>query len=193
MWDNISVRDFIQLYDIETNPNLLLIEKQVKMLSVLEGNTEDYYDTIKYREVLERVAEKTAFYDFMPQAKAVDYINVNGNKYKFVHEIDEITAGQFIDISHYGNNMLEINMAAACFFRPVVGKKVLPYGKWPHKKIAEDLLDAKFIDVYGCLVFFYQLLLEFTSSTVFFSNLTKQNKEKLVSLIRDGAGFGHPN
>jgi hypothetical protein len=193
MWQDISVRQFIQLYDIELNPNLFLIEKQVKMLSVLEGKDEQHYDTIKYRELLELVSEKTKFYDVLPQAKPVDYLYVNGNKYKFIHEIDEITAGQFIDISHYGNNMMEINMAAACFFRPVVNKKVLKYGAVPHKIISEDLLDAKFIDVYGCLVFFYQLLLEFTSNTLFSSELTKRNRDKIMTLIKDGAGFGHPN
>ena len=45
MWDKLTVGQFISLYDIETNSNLNIIEKQQKMLAIVEGKDEEYYDT----------------------------------------------------------------------------------------------------------------------------------------------------
>ncbi len=51
MWDKLTVGQFISLYDIETNANLNIIEKQAKMLAIVEGKSEEHYDTYKYRDL----------------------------------------------------------------------------------------------------------------------------------------------
>jgi hypothetical protein len=193
MWEKLSVRQFIELYDIEKNSNLFLIEKQVKMLSIIEGKDEREYDGIKYGMLLEKLNDKTSFFDNIPETHPVDIIEVNGNKYKFVHEVDQLTAGQFIDISHWGGNLMEIHNAAACFMRSMKGNKILKYGSIPHNKIAEDLLDARFVDIHGCLVFFYLLLTEFTKLTLDSLKLKEENQMMLTNLLRDGVGLAHLN
>jgi hypothetical protein len=163
------------------------------MLSLVEGKNEEDYDNIKYGDLLKLLHEKTAFFDILPETKPVDTIEVNGRKYKFVHEIEKLTAGQFIDINHFGNDIMEMHNAAGCFMRPIVGKKVLPYNAVEHSLIAEDMLDARFIDVHGCLVFFYHLLIEFSNNILCSLELSEQSKKNLMNFLKDGAGIAQLN
>jgi hypothetical protein len=77
--------------------------------------------------------------------------------------LNEITAGQYIDILAFSGEIMQINKIAACFFLPMEGKRYQPYGKIPHDVVADELLDAKFIEVYGCMLFFCQLFNELIS------------------------------
>ena len=52
MWDKLTVGQFITLYDIEASQNLNIIEKQQKMLAVIEGKNEREYDDYKYRDLI---------------------------------------------------------------------------------------------------------------------------------------------
>lgn len=190
MWDKISVGQFISLLDVETNNNLILPEKQQKMLSILESKPESDYDYIKYRELVRQYNEKLQFFNEIPQdVKPVDFVEANGTKYKFCFELTEITSGQYIDIGVFSGNIISLNKIAACFFLPMQGDKYLPYGTIPHDKVAEDLLDAKFIEVYGCMVFFYQLFKELINATITSSTLSVEAKEAIMRLWKDGDGL----
>ena len=189
MWDKLTVGQFITLYDIEVNANLNIIEKQQKMLAVVEGKEESDYDDYKYRDLMHEYADKLSFFDNMPEAKAVDFLQVGGNRYKFCHEISEITAGQYIDILAFSGEIMQLNKIAACFFLPMEGDKYKGYGVVPHDVVADDLLNAKFLDVYGCMLFFCQLFNELISSTITSSVANKELAEKAVRLWNAGGGY----
>ena len=189
MWDKLTVGQFISLYDIEANANLNIIEKQAKMLSIVEGKSEEYYDSFKYRDLMHAYAEKLSFFNNIPQTKPVDYLQVGDNRYKFCYELNEITAGQYIDILAFSGEILQINKIAACFFLPMKGKRYQGYGVVPHDVVADDLLDAKFIEVYSCMLFFCQLFNELISNTITSSMVNQQMAEKVVALWRGGAGY----
>ena len=189
MWDKLTVGQFISLYDIEINTNLNIIEKQQKMLSIVEGKPESYYDTFKYRDLISEYGEKLSFFDNIPQTKPVDFIQVKDKRYKFCHELNEITAGQYIDILAFSGEIMQLNKIAACFFLPMQGKRYLPYGKIPHDVVADDLLDAKFIEVYGCMLFFCQLFGELISNTITSSMVNKELAKKVVDSWQGGAGY----
>lgn len=121
--------------------------------------------------------------------KPVDFVEANGTKYKFCFELTEITSGQYIDIGVFSGNIISLNKIAACFFLPMKGDKYLSYGTIPHDKVAEDLLDAKFIEVYGCMVFFYQLFKELINATITSSTLSVEAKEAIMRLWKDGDGL----
>jgi hypothetical protein len=188
MWDKLTVGQFISIYDIELNANLNIIEKQQKMLSIVEGKPESYYDNFKYRDLISEYGEKLSFFDNMPEAKPVDFLQVGDKRYKFVHELHEITAGQYIDILAFSGEIMQLNKIAACFFLPMEGKRYQPYGKIPHDVVAEDLLDAKFLDVYGCMLFFCQLFNELIADTIISSMTNQELAKKAVDLWRDGGG-----
>jgi len=189
MWDKLTVGQFITLYDIELSEQLNIVEKQQKMLAVVEGKSEEEYDTIKYRQLVQDYATKLEFFNNVPECKPVDYLNVNGKSYKFCFELTEITAGQYIDINHFSGQIMQLNKIAACFFLPMKGDRYMEYGKIPHEVVAEELLDARFVDVYGCMLFFYHLFKELISDTITSSNLTEETRAALLRLWNDGVGF----
>lgn len=189
MWDKLTVGQFISLYDIEVNANLNIIEKQQKMLSIVEGKPESYYDTFKYRDLITEYGEKLSFFDNIPETKPVDFLQVGNKRYKFVHELNEITAGQYIDILAFSGEIMQLNKIAACFFLPMEGKRYQPYGKIPHDVVAEDLLDAKFLDVYGCMLFFCQLFNELIANTIISSMTNQELAKKAVDLWKGGDGY----
>ena len=189
MWDKLNVGQFITLYDIEVNANLNIVEKQQKMLAVVEGKDESEYDGYKYRDLLSEYSEKLSFFDNMPEAKPVDFLQVGENRYKFCHEISEITAGQYIDILAFSGEIMQLNKIAACFFLPMEGDKYKGYGVVPHEVVSDDLLGAKFLDVYGCMLFFCQLFNELIGSTIISSVENKELAEKAVRLWNAGGGY----
>jgi hypothetical protein len=189
MWDKLTVGQFISLYDIETNSNLNIIEKQQKMLSIVEGNDEEFYDDFKYKDLIHTYGEKLAFFDDIPETKPVDYLQVGDNRYKFCYELQEITAGQYIDILSFSGEIMQINKIAACFFLPMQGDKYQGYGVVPHDVIADDLLEANFLEVYSCMLFFCQLFSELISNTIIYSMLNQDLAEKVVDLWKGGGGY----
>jgi hypothetical protein len=189
MWDKLTVGQFISLYDIETNANLNIIEKQQKMLAIVEGKSEEHYDTYKYRDLMHDYSEKLDFFNNIPQTKPVDFLQVGDNKYKFCYELNEITAGQYIDILAFSGEIMQLNKIAACFFLPMKGKRYQGYGVVPHDVVADDLLGAKFIEVYSCMLFFCQLFSELISNTITSSMLNQEMAKKVVDLWKGGAGY----
>lgn len=189
MWDKLTVGQFISLYDIEINANLNIIEKQQKMLSIVEGKPESFYDSFKYRDLITEYGEKLSFFDNIPETKAVDFLQVGSKRYKFVHELNEITAGQYIDILAFSGEIMQLNKIAACFFLPMEGKRYQPYGKIPHDVVADHLLEAKFLDVYGCMLFFCQLFNELISSTITSSMINRELGKRVVDSWQGGGGY----
>lgn len=189
MWDKLNVGQFISLYDIEVNVNLNIVEKQQKMLAVIEGKDESYYDRFKYKDLLQEYGDKLSFFDKMPDTKPVDFLEVGKNRYKFVHELQELTAGQYIDILAFSGEIMQLNKIAACFFLPMKGNRYQPYGVIPHDIVADDLLNAKFIEVYGCMLFFCQLLNELIGTTIISSMKNQELAKKAVALWQDGVGY----
>jgi hypothetical protein len=189
MWDKLKVGQFISLYDIEINTNLNIVEKQQKMLSVVTGKDEEYFDNFKYRDLMHLYHDKLSFFESIPETKPVDYLQVGDKRYKFCYEMQEIVAGQFIDIMSFSGEIMQLNKIAACFFLPMKGKKYMPYGKIPHDIVAEEMLEAKFLDVYGCMLFFCQLFNELIGSTITYSMENKELAQKAVDLWQDGGGY----
>ncbi len=189
MWEKLTVEQFIQLYDIELSEQLNVVEKQQKMLAIVEGKNEEDYDNMKYRDMVDEYWTKMAFFNNIPECKAVDYIEVGENRYKFCFELTEITAGQYIDINSFAGQIMQLNKIAACFMLPMKGDKYMEYGSIPHEVVAEDLLKARFVDVYGCMLFFWTLFQELINDTIISSKLKEETKDSLLRLWKDGVGL----
>jgi hypothetical protein len=68
------------------------------------------------------------------------------------------------------------------------GKRYQGYGAVPHDVVADDLLGAKFIEVYSCMLFFCQLFSELISNITTYSMQNKEMAEKAARLWRAGVG-----
>lgn len=189
MWNELSVGQYISLLDIEQNQQLNIVEKQQKMLSVIEGKEESEYDNMKYRELVDLYKNKLEFLNQLPETKPHDFIQTKTRKYKFCFELSEIKSGQYIDINTFSSNLLNLNKIAACFFLPMEGEKYLEYGTIPHDVVAEDLLSANFIQVYGCMVFFSALFKELINDMLTYSTIQQETKEAIIRLWNAGDGF----
>jgi hypothetical protein len=88
---------------------------------------------------------------------------------------------------------MQLNKTAACFFLPMKGKKYQGYGVVPHDVVADDLLNANFLDVYGCMLFFCQLFNELIETIITYSPENKVLMEKAAHLWRVGGGSFKPN
>lgn len=193
MWDKLTVGQFITLYDIGINSNLNIVEKQQKMLAVVEGKKEEDYDGYKYRDLIEAYKDKLTFFEAIPEQEPVDYLQVGEDRYKFCFEVNEITAGQYIDILSFSGEIMQLHKIAACFFLPMVGDKYRPYGQVPHNLVADNLLEAKFIDVHANMVFFCRLFKELISNTLTSSIKNQLIAEKAVHLWNGMDGFIQPS
>ena len=193
MWDKLTVGQFITLYDIEASANLNIIEKQQKMLAVIEGKNEREYDDYKYRDLIQEYSEKLSFFNNIPEAKPVDYLQTVTNRYKFCYEIHEITAGQYIDILAFSGEIMQLNKIAACFFLPMEGDKYKGYGVVPHDVVADDLLGANFLEVYASMLFFCQLFNALIETTITCSMQNQDLAKKAARLWNAGAGYIAPS
>ena len=72
---------------------------------------------------------------------------------------------------------------------PMKGDKYMEYGSIPHEVVAEDLLKARFVDVYGCMLFFWTLFQELINDTIISSKLKEETKDSLLRLWKDGVGL----
>jgi len=89
---------------------------------------------------------------------------LNQVEYGFVPNLDEITTGEYIDLSTYGNSMETLHKTMAVLFRPIT--KDMTFGSYeiePYngtKDRAEIMKQAPMNIVLGMLVFFCDLLRE---------------------------------
>jgi len=88
--------------------------------------------------------------------------------------------------------MVNLHNIAANFMLPMKGKRYMEYGEVPHEMVADDLLNAKFTDIYGCLLFFCPLLTELVLSIVDSSEVEQGVKKNLLHLIKSGVGLVQP-
>ena len=86
---------------------------------------------------------------------------LNQVEYGFVPNLDEITTGEYIDLSTYGNSMETLHKTMAVLFRPIT--KDMAFGSYeiePYngtKDRAEVMKQAPMNIVLGMLVFFCDL------------------------------------
>jgi hypothetical protein len=94
--------------------------------------------------------------------KPVPFVTANKRKYKFIWDVMQIRAGRYIEIKHFGGDIIQ-NMHQL-FASMVIPMKKKWYG-WvedkydasKHQEYSNDMLYANIEEVYGCVVFFYHV------------------------------------
>ena len=107
---------------------------------------------------------------------------LDGIEYGFVPNLDEITIGEYIDLSNYGNSLDTINKVMAVLFRPVI--KTDAFGNYEiaaydgTKDRAEVMKQAPMNIVSGMLVFFCSLSKELRSHILKSTLVEEEQKSK---------------
>jgi len=163
-WNNLTLWQYQQLMPILTNPekDWTELDKEVKQLAVISGLTEYQIDSLSI-ETLKEMRQDLAFLDEPIEGKPVDFIVVNGRRYRMNYDIKNMPAARYIESKVFSKDTLgNLHKIAASM---VIPQKKTWFGKWiddkydasKHEDYATDMQEANFIHVYHSLVFFYQV------------------------------------
>lgn len=119
--------------------------------------------------------------DKIIDGKPKNMIKANGKWYWLNLEINEMTAGRYVETATFGNDVIgNLHKLMATMCTPMKwtwkGLVIGEYKAENHSKYAEDMLEANFDDCYQACVFFYAVFNE--SMRVFQSSLEEGQMEK---------------
>jgi len=163
-WNELTLWQYQQLMPIITNPNKdwTELDKEVKLLCIVTGLTEYQIDSLGIED-LKELRKDLAFLDEPIEGKPVDYITINGKRYRMNYDIKNMPSARYIESKVFSKDTLgNLHKIAASM---VIPQKKNWYGKWiddkydasKHEEYAADMQEANFIHVYHSLVFFYQV------------------------------------
>ena len=111
-----------------------------------------------------------------------DRFTLDGIEYGFVPNLDEITIGEYIDLSNYGNSLDTMNKVMAVLFRPVISTD--SFGNYEiasydgTKNRANIMKQAPMNIVSGMLVFFCSLSRELRNHILKSTEEVEEQKSK---------------
>jgi len=201
-WNNLTLWQYQQLMPLITNPekDWTELDKEVKMLSVITGLTEYQIDSLSI-ETLKELRKDLAFLDEPIEGKPVDYIVVNGRRYRMNYDIKNMPAARYIESKVFSKDTLaNLHKIAASM---VIPQKRTWLGKWiddkydasKHEDYAADMQEANFIHVYHSLVFFYQIFRnwievsrDYMKAQMMKAGMTTEQADSAVSLLCESSG-----
>jgi len=176
-WQDLNLFQYQQLvnaFKIDDD-----IDKTVKLISIITGNTENEVlsmsiaDFNKAKESLNFLAEEI-------EGKPVKYIDVNGKRYKCIYDVRNIPAARYVESKVYGADLVtNIHKLAATMVMPMkktlFGWRLDKYDASKHEEYAQDMLEARFVDVYHSAIFFLSVFL----------NLIKCSEDFLIQNLKE--------
>lgn len=166
-WNDITVEQFQQVYKLSLSQDLDEITKTERVVCILYGLTERQVEELpmpRFRELATHCAFiMTGEIPGKPQRQ----IKVGGNRYRIVYNPENLKQRQYVEVMHFGDNPIEnMHVIMASLVNPVTWYgKTLKNNAEDHKAIADDLLQARVIDVYHSCVFFCNLYVNLINST----------------------------
>jgi hypothetical protein len=208
-WNDINVYQWQQLQQVLNNrpESDTDLDLAVKCLSIITNKTEleiDFYSI----EQLNKELKKTEFLHHAPNPKAVDHIEINGRRYKCIYDIRRLPFARYFETKYFSNDVSKnLHNIAGCMVMPMkknwLGRWVIDkYDASKHEEYAQDMLEAKFVNVYGAVVFFYLVFKGWikTSKGYLVTEMMKSKKmttweaEALVKVLCEAMdGFISPN
>jgi len=158
-WDKINVFQYQQLV-----PALGIedaTDQNMRLIAILNGWTENQVDSLSVEEYANEKA-KIGFLSEPIEGKPVKYIKVNGKRYKCVYDVRKLPSGRYIESKVFSVELVtNLHKLAASMVIPmrktIFGWREDKYDASRHEEYATDLLEARFVDVYHSIVFFYQV------------------------------------
>ena len=203
--EDVTIGTFIKIAKLEaSNDPEAILDRNIKILSLLTGEPEDTFLELTASQLSELVG-KIAFLNELPEAKAINQIKINGNLYQANLLINELTAGQYIDLSEFIKNPINnLHKIMATLYLPAkktwYGKLVVEkYNGRTQKERSDEFYRYMPISVaYPAALFFYQVSKDLTTNieTYFINKAVEEMKaaakllrEQSVSSTKGGAGI----
>jgi hypothetical protein len=163
-WNEITVWQYQQIYPIVTKPekDWTTLDVESKLVGILHNLTDTQVDSLSVGE-FNKLKVTLNFLDDKIEGKPVKYTEVNGKRYKFIYDVQQIKAARYIETKVFSTDLVgNLHKLAASMVMP---QRKTWWGKWvddkydaaKHSEYAEDLQGANFMHVYQSIVFFYQV------------------------------------
>ena len=163
-WNELTLWQYQQIMPILTNPDKdwTELDKEVKLLCIITGMTEQQIDSLSIED-LKELRKELVFLDEPIEGKPVDFIVVNGRRYRMNYDIKNMPAARYIESKVFSKKTVEnLHKIAASM---VIPQKKNWLGKWvddiydasKHELYAMDMQEANYVHCYHSLVFFYQV------------------------------------
>lgn len=187
-WAGITIEKYFNYKNALENPNTTDFEKNLDILAILCDIDRSDLMSLPANQIVP-LFDKMEFLTEHPHSATREYYDIGGRKFKFCARVQDLTAGQFIDLSNYTkdpNLTLDyLHNICAVLLLPVKqyrGRKVTreyaeKYGETPHDELSEFLYKNMTIpEAIGISNFFTLLYELFTEITKRFlaQKMTKQ-------------------
>lgn len=165
MWHKISVWQYQQIYKAYNtkDKNDTDLDLDTRLIAIVNNMTEMQVDSLplsKYSELKKTIS----FLNEPISSKAVKYIPISKTKrYKINYDVSRMPFARYIESKVFSQELYEnLHKLAATMVIPQERNKLgfwvnKPYDASRHQDYADDMLEARFIDIYNSLVFFYQV------------------------------------
>lgn len=201
-WNELTLWQYQQIMPIITNPDKdwTELDKEVKLLCIITGMTEQQIDSLSIEDLKELRKELT-FLDEPIEGKPVDFIVINGRRYRMNYDIKNMPAARYIESKVFSKDTVaNLHKIAASMIIP---QKKLWFGKWvddkydasKHEQYASDMAEANFIHVYHSLVFFYQVYRnwievsrDYMIREMTTAGMTTEQAEQMVQILCESTG-----
>jgi hypothetical protein len=208
MWKKINVWQYQQIYNVYNSKENYLTEIEIdsKLVSIVNDMTELEVDSLTLTK-FNKLKKSILFLTQPIEGKPVKYISINKTKrYKINYDVSKMPFARYIESKVFSEDLYNnLHKLAATMVIPQ--KRILgfwfnqKYDASKHQEYSDDMLTAKFIDVYHSLVFFYQIYRnwievsqDYMVSKMMQSGMTQEKaKEVVQSLCSTLDGSIQPN
>ena len=164
MWEKINVWQYQQIYNaINTkDKDATDLDLEVKLVAIVNNMTEMQIDSLPLDEYKE-LSKSIAFLNEPIKGKPVKWIPItNSKRYRINYDVSKMPFARYIESKVFSEDLYgNLHKLAATMVVPEKRKRFYwaeqPYDASKHEEYANDMLTARFIDVYNSLVFFYQV------------------------------------
>ena len=163
-WNELTVWQYQQIYPIVTKPekDWTNLDVESKLVGIIYNLTDTQVDSLTIQQ-FNNLRGTLDFLDNKIEGKPVKYTQVNGKRYRFVYDVQQMKAARYIESKVFSTDLISnLHKLAASMVMP---QKKTWYGKWvddkydaaKHSEYAADLQASNFIHIYHSVVFFYQV------------------------------------
>jgi hypothetical protein len=164
MWDKINVWQYQQIYNVYNSKDKYETEIEIdsKLISIVNDMTEMQVDSLSLTE-FKKLKKSISFLTEPIVGNPVKYIKINRYKrYKINYDVSKMPFARYIESKVFSDDLYNnLHKLAATMVIPQKRR----FGIWfneqydasKHQEYSDDMLTARFTDVYHSLVFFYQV------------------------------------
>jgi len=188
-YHQLTIGQFIKcktITSLESDP----VQRKVKMLAAISGKSEDEIESLPISDLIKKLKDLSEVETLKPNDKVKMKFKVNGKRFECVWKSQELTASQYIDVTHFCSQDIISNihniLAAICVEKTWYGKRK-KYNGDKHKEVAELFYnEMKISQAYPIMLFFCRYLRELERNTLTCLGIAV---EGAIASLRNGVGL----